>query len=139
MVSTLAGGVNGINGAYADASGTNAGFSRPYGLAVDANGNIFVADSDNQRIRKVTAGGGTRIVPVTLCARCAGIDAEPPSGVRALSMMLPCVAFRHLFVCMCLSDSVSCFPCCSMNTFARCSKVLSLLGGIVGGFGFVMQ
>jgi hypothetical protein len=58
VVSTLAGGVSGTNGAYADASGTNAGFSNPNGVAVDASGNVFVADSFNQRIRKVTAGGG---------------------------------------------------------------------------------
>jgi hypothetical protein len=61
VVSTLAGGVGGTNGAYVDASGTNAGFNRPYGVAVDASGNVFVADMNNHCIRKVTAGGGTLI------------------------------------------------------------------------------
>ncbi len=65
-VSTLAGGVNGATGAYADASGTNAGFKYPGGVVVDASGNVFVADSYNNRIRKVTAGGGTWIDPNTL-------------------------------------------------------------------------
>ncbi len=65
MVSTLAGGVNGTKAAYVDGNGTNAGFRYPTGVAVDASGNVFVADRDNHRIRKVTAGGGTRIGPVT--------------------------------------------------------------------------
>ncbi len=65
MVSTLAGGVNGTKGVYAEASGTNAGFFNPLGVAVDASGNVFVSDHLNQRIRKVTADGGTRIGPVT--------------------------------------------------------------------------
>ena len=68
VVSTLAGGISGTNGAFSDANGTNAGFFNPWGVAVDASGNVFVADSNNQRIRKVTAGGGTRIGPVTLRA-----------------------------------------------------------------------
>ncbi len=79
VVSTFAGGVNGTNGAYVDASGTNAGFSGPVGVAIDASGNVFVSDSNNQRIRKVTAGGGTRIGPVTLRACCADIDVEAPA------------------------------------------------------------
>ncbi len=58
MVSTLAGGVNGSNGAYSDAHGTNAGFNNPIGVAVDSSGNVFVADQRNQRIRKMTAGLG---------------------------------------------------------------------------------
>ncbi len=65
VVSTLAG----ASLDFADASGTNAGFHRPTGVAVDASGNVFVADSFNNRIRKVTAGGGTWIGPVTLRAR----------------------------------------------------------------------
>jgi hypothetical protein len=67
VVSTFAGGVNGTNGAYVDASGSNAGFNYPTGVAVDASSNVFVADYGNQRIRKVTPGGGTRIGSVT-CA-----------------------------------------------------------------------
>jgi hypothetical protein len=53
VVSTLAG-LGG--GGYAD--GSNARFNGPFGVAVDASGNVFVADFSNQRIRKVTAGSG---------------------------------------------------------------------------------
>jgi hypothetical protein len=65
VVSTFAGGVSGTNAAYADASGSNAGFNSPQSVAVDASGNVLVADFSNQRIRRVTTGGGTRIGPVT--------------------------------------------------------------------------
>jgi sugar lactone lactonase YvrE len=53
-VSTLAG--DGTNG-YADATGANARFNSPVGVAVDAQGNVYVADEGNQRVRKITAGG----------------------------------------------------------------------------------
>jgi hypothetical protein len=60
-VSSLAGGFDrGIDDRYSDGFGTNAGFNAPSGVAVDASGNLFVADRDNNRIRKVTVGGGTR-------------------------------------------------------------------------------
>ncbi len=61
VVSSFAGGFNGTNGAYSDGPGSNASFSGPVGLAVDASGNVFVYDRNNQRIRKVTASGGTWI------------------------------------------------------------------------------
>jgi DNA-binding beta-propeller fold protein YncE len=38
---------------FADGAGDEAAFSAPAGIAVDANGQIFVADRDNHRIRKV--------------------------------------------------------------------------------------
>jgi hypothetical protein len=66
VLTTLAG-----SGSYsfADGSGSNAGFYYLTGVAVDASSNVFVTDEYNQRIRKVTPGGGTKIGPVTLLAR----------------------------------------------------------------------
>ena len=40
-----------------DGSGTTASFSAPRGLAVDANGNVYVADYSNAKIRKITPDG----------------------------------------------------------------------------------
>jgi len=54
MVSTLAG--NGTYG-FSDGIGSAAKFYFPKGVAVDAYGNVFVADHDNSRIRKITTIG----------------------------------------------------------------------------------
>jgi sugar lactone lactonase YvrE len=54
-VSTLAGTAGQLG--YTDATGFLARFNQPYGLAVDASGNVFVADTYNRAIRKVTPGG----------------------------------------------------------------------------------
>jgi len=54
VVSTLAGSGNQD---YADGQGVAASFAWPTGVAVDKNGNVYVADSNNLRIRKITPGG----------------------------------------------------------------------------------
>jgi gliding motility-associated-like protein len=54
-VSTLAG-VPGIFG-HSDGNGANALFNRPYGLTIDYNGDVLVADEWNHRIRRVTPTG----------------------------------------------------------------------------------
>ncbi len=55
VVSTIAGSANQIGST--DATGTAARFNRPFGTAVDGAGNVFVADSYNNLIRKITPVG----------------------------------------------------------------------------------
>ncbi len=55
VVTTLAGSP-GLTGST-DASGVNARFNFPAGLAVDASGNVFVCDSGNHTLRKITSAG----------------------------------------------------------------------------------
>ena len=50
-VGTLAG--SGAEG-YQDGAAASAQFDSPVGVAVDKSGNVYVADSDNHRIRKIT-------------------------------------------------------------------------------------
>lgn len=53
VVSTLAGGVQGLS----DGTGEQARFRLPIGLTMDNKGNLYVADSGNHSIRKVTPEG----------------------------------------------------------------------------------
>jgi len=53
-VTTLAG--SGSAGST-DANGTSASFYSPRGVAVDASGNVFVADQNNHKIRKIAPNG----------------------------------------------------------------------------------
>lgn len=52
---TLAG-MTGIHSTN-DGTGSSARFASPFGVAVDTNGNVYVADTSNNTIRKVTPGG----------------------------------------------------------------------------------
>ncbi len=100
VVTTLAGGISGTTGAHADGSGSNAGFSYPWGVVVDASGNLFVADNNNQRIRKVTADGGTLIGLVTLRALAVRILAWQHRRERVGRVSRRCSPCSHCVVCL---------------------------------------
>ena len=56
VIATVAG--NGTQGFSGDGgAGTSASLSFPHGVAVDVSGNVYVADYDNHRIRRVTSAG----------------------------------------------------------------------------------
>ncbi|RZI44657.1 hypothetical protein EGT07_04390 [Herbaspirillum sp. HC18] len=55
VVTTLAG-ASGVLG-DADGPGATARFRRPWGIAVDGAGNVFVADTENALVRKITPAG----------------------------------------------------------------------------------
>ena len=69
VITTLAGST-GIAGST-DGSGVAASFNQPAGLAVDPAGNLFVADTNNHLIRKITSDG-----QVTTVAGAAGQSGE---------------------------------------------------------------
>lgn len=57
-VATLAGG----NEGFADGAAGQASFNTPSGLAIDDDGNLYVADTGNNRIRKVTPEGAVSTI-----------------------------------------------------------------------------
>src|SRR2546426_11496987 len=72
IISTVAGsGVAGFSGD--DGQATDAELNFPYYVAVDAANNLFIADTNNGRIRKVTATTG-------IIATGAGTGGTGPSG-----------------------------------------------------------
>jgi sugar lactone lactonase YvrE len=46
----------------ADGNGSQALFFKPFGVAVDALGNVFVADTYNQTVRQISPGGATATI-----------------------------------------------------------------------------
>jgi len=68
------------DGEYSDGTGSAARFYGPSGVAVDSVGNVYVADTDNNAIRKVTPTG----VVTTLAGRAGDYgSSEDGTGIAA--------------------------------------------------------
>jgi large repetitive protein len=63
----------------ADGTGTEAEFSNPVGVAVDPNGNVYVADRGNRTIRKITPDG----VVSTLAGNPGNVGGDDGVGMNA--------------------------------------------------------
>ncbi|MGI4886329.1 MAG: IPT/TIG domain-containing protein [Janthinobacterium lividum] len=70
VVITVAGGENRMGG-FADGSASRAAFMSPVGVAVDAQGAVYVADASNNRVRKVASG---LVSTVAGHGQCGGTD-----------------------------------------------------------------
>jgi sugar lactone lactonase YvrE len=82
VVTTLAG-TAGVTGS-ADGSGAAAQFSFPFGIALDPAGNLYVADTFNHTIRKITATG-----VVTTLAGTAGVRGSADGSGAAAQFSFP--------------------------------------------------
>ncbi len=82
MVSTVAGQV--LTPGTADGNGTAAQFSAPRGLAFDSSGNLWVADSGNHTIRRITTDG-----TVTTVAGRAGTRGSADGAAAAATFAWP--------------------------------------------------
>lgn len=64
-------------GGFKDGNGINAQFSGPTGVTLDANGNIYVADRSNRRIRKINPAGDVS----TWAGDGSGTNLDLPTGL----------------------------------------------------------
>ena len=76
--------------AFADGTGVGASFNKPKGVAVDSNGNVYVADNLNYRIRKITPGG-----VVTTLAGNGGQGVNDGTGTGASFLFLYAIAIYN--------------------------------------------
>jgi sugar lactone lactonase YvrE len=79
IISTIAG--NGVPGSGGDGgAATSASISRAYGIAIDSQGNLYIADTDNHKIRKVSTSGTITTVAGT---GSAGYSGDGNKAVKA--------------------------------------------------------
>jgi sugar lactone lactonase YvrE len=123
VVTTLAGSAGNIG--TADGTGSVARFNFPFGIAVSTEGNVFVADTQNQTVRKVTTAG----VVTTLAGLAGSSGSADGTGSSARFYNLSGIAVStegNLFV----ADQAN-------NTIRKVTSagVVTTLAGLAGSAG----
>jgi sugar lactone lactonase YvrE len=123
-VLTLAGGAKSVMSCpSADGIGLAASFCRPLGVATDSSGNIYVADTDNDTVRKITPDG--------MVSTFAGAPGQPGSsdgaGTAARFSAPEAIATDHLGNVY-VADSANCTvrkitPAATVSTLAGMAGV----------------
>jgi hypothetical protein len=119
-----------IVGGYGKADGTNsaAKFSFPEGVAVDGEGNLYVADANNATIRKITPVGTNWVV--TTIAGVAGVNGSSDgTGTNALFYQPDSIAVDNagnVYVADALNNNVRKLIPVGTNW------VVSTIGGLAG-------
>ena len=89
-LTVLAGG--GTKGS-SDGTGTAAAFWGPQGIAVDGEGNVYVSDSYNQKVRVITPGGVVTSFPYQFSLP-VGLAVTPDGGTVYVADMVGCVIYK---------------------------------------------
>ena len=124
-VVTMLAGATGLAGS-ADGTGAAASFNKPQGVAVDGTGNVFVADTDNNTIRKITPTG-----VVTTFAGTAGSWGSVDGTGAAASFTL---ADGHHLAAAVAADGVGSVFVADLTSIRKItpSGVVTTLAGIPG-------
>ena len=94
--------------AFADGIGTGASFNIPSGIAVDSKGNVYVSDTNNNRIRKLNNNSGTWSVSTfagsgvtgSVSAATGGAQFADGAGTTTARFNLP------IGICIDLNDNI---------------------------------
>jgi sugar lactone lactonase YvrE len=71
-----------------DGAGATAMFNNPMSLATDANGDIYVGDTNNHRVRKITISGDAYTVSTVAGTGAPGYVDSPPGATDSTGVLL---------------------------------------------------
>jgi sugar lactone lactonase YvrE len=130
VTTTIAGSAE-ISG-FADGTNSTALFSFPSGITVDTNGNLYVSDTDNSIIRKITLSG-TNWVTTTIAGSVGNFGSSDGIGTNALffgTANITVDANGNLYVVDVVNDTIR------KITPVVTNWMVSTIAGQVGSAGF---
>ena len=122
-VTTLAGSGT---AAFANGTGTAASFNSPTGMTIDSSGNLYVADTGNHRIRRVTPGG----VVTTVAGSGTSGNTDNATGTSARFNQPTAVALNPAGTILYISDTAN----SRIRTLTLATTAVATLAGSSSGY-----